>query len=737
VITSIVRGFFSSLDVEQALGEPAVVVFGRLLAALESAMENVVVQRGWTKEDVEACRGLVVWLQRNEAHVLRIGSAKARIFNNQLRIKNIKSLDALGSYAFDAVVFQAEKKLRQRDRQRDKDKQKTKSSEGTPTQERTLHSEMFDCGYETLPVQGNDRLVLITSPALLPEHTQAAFRAAQETMSREAACQATWQALRLLSDALEGKVLLIDSVPHELDIDLNRNTTQSSIKSNASNSAPRPSTLARSGIGKTIAAAAIVGVAAVGLYFGLRKYIQPQKHEERTSYVGRILSKAERQAKSDSAQQALMGQDIADTTREEIVVAAGASSLALESQFVMFDKLQKPVVPFLLRAPTMPDSTALEKHFQVSVDKVLPTDWMLRPDPSAPAKSGRYWIFFKRPLQAGVYPVQVRYTNDSVVIMRSSQLVVLSSDLKSLRGLNVVKCFYGEKLSFNTRIFEELKRTVSQKIAQTVSQNISQQTLQRTGESPSNTRALSQGRFSVSCQLDDKQKETDLPYDEPFVDGPCIPATVRQAFVELVWTYKPTGESVVMAARQVPPQQKRPEVVASNSFVTLLESTGKPQIASNSRRAKSLATQTIRFVVKGIDIQYDDVPIDADPTQNCKPLKARLENIEPAGAPRLDFENPEMVLRVTGLEGAQNIEEWSAERDNIQFVENDPSVKYYEDGHYTVLVEVRGVPLKPQGERRFLKGKLPMKVGAKLTNPISGKVGIYTETIFIPVNLEY
>jgi hypothetical protein len=712
VLTSVVRGFFGSLDVEKALGEPIVEVFGKLLESLESA----VARRNLTAEDLEACRGLIVWMQRNEAHILHIGSARAKIFNNQLRIKNIKSLDALGSYAFDAVVFQAEKKLRQRDKEKAAKEKAKDQEDGKPSPAQALRSAVFECSYESLPVQGNDRLVLMTAPVWLPEHVQAAFRAAHETMNREAACQAVWQALRVLGDTPEGKILIIDSVPHEADVDLNRDPTQNKFKSNASNSAPRPSTIARSGgVGKAIAAAALVGVAAVGLYFGLRKYILPQKHEERASFVGRVLSREERHAKSDSAQKALMGQPAADSAEHEAVIAVGATSFALESQFVLFDKLQKPVVPFFLRAPQMPDSTALDKYFQVSVDKVPPSDWMLRPDPSTSAKTGRYWIFFKKPLPAGVYPVQVVYQRDSVLIKRSTQLVVLSSDLKSLRALNATKCFYGERLGFNTRIFEELKRLLTLK----------------TGDV-----RVHQGRFSVSCQLDDKQKETELAYDEPFTDGPCIQATIRKALVELVWTYKPTGESVVLAAKEVLPQQKPPEVVASNSFASLVEATGKQQVASNSRRIKNLATQTIRFLVKGIDILYD-VPIDADPNQSCKPLKARIDNIEPAGAPRLDFDNPELTLRVAGLEGAQNVEEWTATRENLALVENEASVKYYDDGHYTVLVEVRGVPLKPQGEQRFLKGKLAMKVGAKLTNPISGKVGIYTETIFVPVNLEY
>jgi hypothetical protein len=246
-------------------------------------------------------------------------------------------------------------------------------------------------------------------------------------------------------------------------------------------------------------------------------------------------------------------------------------------------------------------------------------------------------------------------------------------------------------------------------------------------------------QFTVICQLDNfKEKAAEVGYDEPFNDGAYIQANTKKITVTLFWTYKPTGEFVVLATRDVEPTQQLPSVGAGEAFavVQTVDAPVKKLYAFNkSRKARMAASvQNVRFEIKNIAIEFSDIPIDILDQYSGKQLKAKIEDIEPFGEPKIEFDHPETALSVSFSTNDADIEPWTFSSETVRVVET----KYVkDDAKYFMTIELRGVPVKNGNEKRIIKGKLAITAGAKLTNPNSGKSVTGNNTLIIPINLEY
>jgi hypothetical protein len=742
VMSRAVREFFSVLSSEMLKQHDAVPkALAQLLRILEQEANDCMRQHTIADLAFQGWSGVIGWLRGSTLHLLKFGSAKVHIDHNRLRAKNVKSLDAVGSYAMDMAANKALKKFKAHKTEKDR-----KAGKASPQEAYALRSTLFDVRYEIEELEGNDRVMVLISPIWMPAQVVELFRVAGETRNREHACRAVWQMMRTSSDEPSGAFFILDVTPQDADMDFSKDkTTQATqqttktvskaMSGKSSGAAVGASIGAGAGAAtariasavKTGAAVATTVVVGVATYMGVRAYKQSQiaasqnnvyavggaKHSATTTPTTRDSLSPHHTANADSVQ-------------PEKPIVAGELRLESPTTIAVFDKLQKMVVPFTFAVPDAPtDSTALalslaEKRLSVTVrgldtrgveTQQAITDFTLRVEPLSGkgSKKGKFWLLFATPLPAGAYQATFVYSKGTDTRRATTTFAVVKSELKSLNTLVVQKAFYGKRLKFRCKMLEEVQSSLAER-------NVSG--------------SITPKMLSVTYKINDKVIAEDMDYTEPFAEGPCVPAWMKKATFEVFWRYAVTGERVLLyTSKEIEPSQLQPGLSAENGFVEF-DMDDVP--ALKTRKFGFVRPITLKLRLKGLQVDFADVPVDADP-QTCAVVRAKIEHIEPKLPPVIDFTSPDSQLAIYTEDGTTE-ERWAFAPSTVRVVKTTFDNA---EGTYTAFLEIRNVPPKPAEVRRTLRGKLAITAGAKLTNPLNNKDVLGSNTVILPINLEY
>jgi hypothetical protein len=618
-----------------------------------------------------------------------------------------------------------------------------------------------------------------------------------------------------------GLMLVADVTPQEADLsnrgDKSNTPDQSSNLSNAgkatkatsgaagAGAAARSSQALRgsrglAGLKPSVAAlvAVAIGVASyAGWQWNKKRKAQLAEQSQPTGYV--ITSKSSTAKKAQSPETGLpphlQHSDSSSTLNAEPAIAQGETKLDIAGAFLSFDKMPRQSIAFVFATPLAKDSAGLAalmaKSLRVSIDAVPSaidaqsasaeksdrfTDrsadksssaafdrlWAIRPDPMAAAgkdgKKTRFVIFSRSPVRAGKYVVSMTFSADSIMRRAQSQLLVLPSDLKSLSAATIpdTRRTIGNHTGFSARMLRELAGMISGSSSSASAANAASNLTSTlvSGELSAAFSKQIKDRLSVECRINDKTVGAIQPYSEPFDDGPCLPAWATKCVQELTWTSPVSRESIVLwTSKEFDALQAAPEVVAVNAF-TQIEVDDAP-LPKNKKLAFARPF-SFKIRIKNLEIGYADVAVNSDP-DNCRAIRATLDNIEPLGAPQIDFSHPETKLEVIN-EAGESDNSWKLTPQTLVPViasdgggtsssassstksassQDGKEIKPYADGVYSMLLEVKKLPPKPANEKRVLRGKLAIVAGAKLTNPANGKVSMGKNTLTLSVDLEY
>ncbi len=743
VMSRAVREFFSVLSSEMMKQQDAVPkALAQLLRILEQEASDCMRQHAISSLAFEGWSGVIGWLRGSTLHLLKFGSAKVHIDHNRLRAKNVKSLDAVGSYAIDVAANKALKKFKEHKTEKDR-----KAGKVPPQEAYALRSTLFDVHYEVEELEGNDRVMVLISPIWMPAQVVELFRVAGETRNREHACRAVWQIMRTSTDRPSGAFFVLDVTPQDADIDFNKDqTTQATqqttktvskaISGKSSGAAVGSSIGAGAGAAtarmasavKTGAALATVVVVGVAAYMGIQSYKKRQTASTEQSVYGVSGQSSARSNQRRTTRDSLPSQQsiVSDTAHVEQPIASGELRLESQPVIVVFDKLQKMVIPFTFAIPdASTDSAALarsmaEKRLNVTVrgldtrgveTQQAITDFTLRVEPLSGkgSKKGKFWLLFAAPLSAGAYQATFVYSKGADIRRTTTTFAVVNSELKSLTTLVVQKAFYGKRLKFRCKMLEEIQSLLAER---NLSGSITSKTL------------------SVTYKINDKVIAEDMDYTEPFAEGPCVPAWMKKATFEISWRYAVTGERLLLyTSKDIEPNQLQPGLSAENGFVEF-DMDDVP--ALKTRKFGFVRPVTLKLRLKGLQVDFADVPVDADP-QTCAVVRAKIEHIEPKLPPVIDFTNPDSYLAIYTEDGTLE-ERWTFSPSTVRVVKTSFDTA---EGAYTAFLEIRNVPPKPAEVRRTLRGKLAITAGAKLTNPLNNKDVLGSNTVILPITLEY
>lgn len=716
----------AGLPDEQGMAE----CWSALIQTLDQETQQYARRRALDEEAFQALNGVIAWIRAEAVYVLRFGTAQTKVILNRLRAKNIRSLDNLGEYAFDV----AKAKVKQQRRK-----------ENPPETPKPLDSTLFSSAHYTHLLEGNDRFLLLTSPPWMQTQTSELFRVAGETSKRESACQMVWQMLRTITNEPQGMMFVLDITPQEADLNRTDRTdsqqsTQNELTQQTTKQVARTVSKSTPALVKSVAGAVVVGAVAVASYFGYQAY-KKRTTQESTPSAGVFSFGSARKAHSSAAGSTDTATAASLPFHDSVAFsqAPSAGEIRLEAlpAFASFDKLQRQLVPFLFSSPHHTDLNtpeALSKVLNVSVEAASKGmqlgEWVLRPDPVQPqmasasggtsssaggtAKKTRFWLVFKEPLKAGAYTIRFTYKHDSIQRSAQTRLVVLPTELRSLKTIIIPKAYYGKRAGFRAKLLDELNELLAQYGAQA---------------------QFPKRQLKVSYQLSEKQSIEDLAYEEPFIDGgPCIPAWSKKCTFTITWTHPITNEPLTLyTSREIEPEQLKPSLIAPNAFVEMVDADDIP--VSKNRKLASQKPLSFKIRIKGLDIDYAETPIDADP-QTCVIIRAKPEYIEPLGAPSIDFQSADTKLQVLDAEG-KPIEGWSASPATIVIPDKHGTSFDKETCSYTMTAEIRRLPAKPSTEKHTLTGRLTIVGGAKLSNPLTGKEVTAANSVTIPVSIEY
>lgn len=238
--------------------------------------------------------------------------------------------------------------------------------------------------------------------------------------------------------------------------------------------------------------------------------------------------------------------------------------------------------------------------------------------------------------------------------------------------------------------------------------------------------------LAVVPYFDNKPVFGTLPFDDSFL-GPCLSALTKKARFDIVWKSALTSETVTLyTSKEAEPQQKVPQVIAANVVTDLISNS-----AANARKNAPPRPITLQLKVRNIAIDYSDSPIDVADPLTCRGIFPSLDNIEPMGLPRIQYDDTESRLRVVSEDGTVDTD-WAFSSATVKILDPDPDTRYIQgEGSYTIKLEIRGLPSKPQTERRFLKGTIAITAGSKLTNTLANKIVSGANGVVVTINQEY
>ncbi|MCS6809110.1 MAG: hypothetical protein RML40_10125 [Bacteroidota bacterium] len=386
----------------------------------------------------------------------------------------------------------------------------------------------------------------------------------------------------------------------------------------------------------------------------------------------------------------------------------------LDPKIIIFDKLQKTIIPFALTpssyfkpgnpAVEIKGTPSLAGKYKIELDEAVASSAPL--DPQAGIKKRRYRMVFDSPIPEGKYTITLSYSGGGKTDTASTELRVLPSKMeeKSMKTLAATKLYYGKRLSLRSKLLPEAELPLQQ--------------------------------FKIDYQLGNEKKNADNPYSESWV-GPNIPATAKKVKVDIVWVYPATGERVPLFSREIQPDQTPPEIACMNA-VAELKSSSAAETARGRRPTgkKPVRPNDFQIVIKGIGVDYE-VPIDADNRDPAasKSIKATLNDVEPVGDAEVDYNSQDTQLRIYNGDEPDPTSTWVPNASTFSVVTGafDAST-----GVFPVVISVKDLPPKPPGESRILRGTVAIKVGAKIVNRKAGaSAPSQTPPCVIPINIPY